>query len=447
MTRASLLAFVGVALIPLMPLMPHSASAQTFRRFVACDNCISDYYYVDQPGGFFPQDWNCESSTYDGHIGTDFSLRNGNAAIEDGNDITAAAAGTVVSTEDGYFDHCTQCGGANCGYDFGNGFANQVYIDHGGYFAMYGHMRTGSIVVQPGDTVTCGQVIGQIGSAGCSTGAHVHFEPRSASTEIYVDPYEGACSPTPTSLWVAQGAHRTLPATTCDGSPPTPTCPAATYPIWTCSTDLTSRRRCIDGVDTTEACAAGCTVMASGTDDICALPPDADADGSRADVDCDDASNAIHPGAIDSCGDAIDQDCSGADALCPVAGTGGTGGAAGMLGTAGTAAASGAAGVAAAGGSLNAGMTGSPIGVAGEAIAMMTGGASAGAPGSAGVAPGQAGAFATTSPRNREPAGCSATDPSRSPRSPTPSWLALTALLYSLRSLVSPRRPRSPAAR
>lgn len=33
--------------------------------------------------------------------------------------------------------------------------------------------------------------------------------------------------------------------------------------------------------------------------------------------DCNDADAVIHPGAADTCGDGIDQDCSGADAVCP----------------------------------------------------------------------------------------------------------------------------------
>ncbi|MCC7539059.1 MAG: hypothetical protein IT379_22730 [Deltaproteobacteria bacterium] len=49
-----------------------------------------------------------------------------------------------------------------------------------------------------------------------------------------------------------------------------------------------------------------------------ALPvdDDADRDGSPADRDCDDTNPALHPGASDTCGDGIDQDCSGADAPC-----------------------------------------------------------------------------------------------------------------------------------
>ena len=60
-------------------LVAETATAQLYRRPVECDDCIEGWYYVDHG---FTQDWNCSSSTYSGHLGTDYSLRGGNAAIE-----------------------------------------------------------------------------------------------------------------------------------------------------------------------------------------------------------------------------------------------------------------------------------------------------------------------------------------------------------------------------
>lgn len=43
---------------------------------------------------------------------------------------------------------------------------------------------------------------------------------------------------------------------------------------------------------------------------------DCDGDGEYATTDCNDLNSSIHHGAYDVCGDGIDQDCSGADAVC-----------------------------------------------------------------------------------------------------------------------------------
>ncbi len=51
---------------------------------------------------------------------------------------------------------------------------NTVMIDHGeGLFSVYHHML--KLSVQPGDIVERGQKIGEVGTTGFSTGAHLHF--------------------------------------------------------------------------------------------------------------------------------------------------------------------------------------------------------------------------------------------------------------------------------
>lgn len=312
MTRLSLAMLVLSVAAPV--------SAQTFRRPTACSSCIANWYYFDQDSrSGTDQDWNCLGSTYDGHRGSDFSLAGNIGAIDAGHDIVAAADGMVVSSEDGHFDRCTTCTASvdgRCGTAYGFGYGNHVVINHGSYRVIYAHMRSGSVRVGPGATVRCGDVIGQIGSSGCTTGAHVHFEtrPLGGSSATAFDPFAGGCSPTSPSRWVTQGPHRGLPGAGCDG---TPMCPSGTYPIWTCDSARTERRRCIDGMDMTEVCPYGCISMPVGTDDTCAAPPDADGDGSPADVDCDDMDGSRHPGAMEVCGDSIDQDCDGSDLACP----------------------------------------------------------------------------------------------------------------------------------
>lgn len=61
-----------------------------------------------------------------------------------------------------------------------SGFGNWIVIDHniGGTVvsSVYGHMYDDGVLVSTGEQVRAGQEIGKIGSAGQSTGPHLHFE-------------------------------------------------------------------------------------------------------------------------------------------------------------------------------------------------------------------------------------------------------------------------------
>jgi|GEM_PF-2488584 len=298
-------------------LPSRTADAQRFRRPTACDSCIANWFYFDTNGAAAGDiDWNCGSSSYDGHRGSDFSLSGGNGAIDGGWGVVAAADGVVEAATDGFYDRCTSCpaSGASttCGLGFGFGFGNHVVVNHGSYKVIYAHMRSGSLRVRAGDTVRCGDPIGEIGSSGCTTGAHLHFEvrPLGGASGTAFDPFRGGCTASE-SRWVDQGAYRSMPAPTCDGPAP-PTCPSGWYDLWTCNGS--ERRRCIDGVTMTESCAPGsCEGRAVGTNDVC----DADGDGYATDEgDCDDHAAAVHPGASEICGNATDEDCSGGAAAC-----------------------------------------------------------------------------------------------------------------------------------
>lgn len=79
----------------------------------------------------------------------------------------AAASGTVI-----YVTEPVE--GQNTG---GTGYGNYCIIDHGnGVTTLYAHAR--NIYVAAGDSVSAGQAIGEVGSTGTSTGAHLHFEVR-----------------------------------------------------------------------------------------------------------------------------------------------------------------------------------------------------------------------------------------------------------------------------
>ena len=55
--------------------------------------------------------------------------------------------------------------------------------------SVYAHMIHGSMMVNKGDVVKVGQVIGKVGTTGMSTGPHLHFEIRIGGiTGTKVDP-------------------------------------------------------------------------------------------------------------------------------------------------------------------------------------------------------------------------------------------------------------------
>ncbi|HUH03363.1 MAG TPA: M23 family metallopeptidase, partial [Kofleriaceae bacterium] len=195
---------------------PAAAAADISYRFPGAD-AHRQYFYVtayrDLTGlGGGLQDWGCGTKTYDGHRGTDLGV-GGFPGMDAGRDVVAAAAGTVVQLNDGAFDRCTtgDCAG-------GSGFGNYVLLEHAdGKKTYYGHLKKFSVAVAVGDTVTCGQKLGQVGSSGNSTGPHLHFEPR--VNNVSDDPFSGPCGG-PISWWVAQGAYLGLPETACHDAPP-----------------------------------------------------------------------------------------------------------------------------------------------------------------------------------------------------------------------------------
>lgn len=101
---------------------------------------------------------------YSGHTGVDFA-RNSKGAVE-GKPVLAAKAGKVVTS--------TALRRPNGSY---KSYGEYVVISHGdGTMTLYAHMQSGSRTVSPGTQVAQGQVIGQVGSTGNSTGPHLHFE-------------------------------------------------------------------------------------------------------------------------------------------------------------------------------------------------------------------------------------------------------------------------------
>lgn len=144
--------------------------------------------FVDEDPGAGAKDWRCGRLTYDGHKGTDIRVPDG-AAMAKGVQVLAAAPGTVLRLRDGMDDVSIRAAGADAVKDREAG--NSLIIDHGGgWETQYGHLRKGSIIVKPGQTVTAGEPIAIMGLSGNTEFTHTHFEVRHNGRPV--DPYTGA---------------------------------------------------------------------------------------------------------------------------------------------------------------------------------------------------------------------------------------------------------------
>lgn len=153
-------------------------------------------------------DFGCGRQTYDGHKGTDFAIPDERTMAE-GVAVIASAPGKVLRVRDGVPDRRLQDQtdqAAVEGIECGNG----VVIDHSmiengaGWQTQYCHLRNGSVVVEPGDVVEAGTVLGMVGASGKASFPHVHLSVRYQG-EV-VDPFVGpnaaeGCNVSRNSLW------------------------------------------------------------------------------------------------------------------------------------------------------------------------------------------------------------------------------------------------------
>ncbi|MEX0896174.1 MAG: M23 family metallopeptidase [Patescibacteria group bacterium] len=84
-------------------------------------------------------------------------------------DISNLAGGPILAADGGVV--------IGSGWLDSSGYGNRVLIDHGnGYITLYAHLSTVQVV--DGQRVNRGDVVGQMGTTGRSTGVHLHFEIR-----------------------------------------------------------------------------------------------------------------------------------------------------------------------------------------------------------------------------------------------------------------------------
>jgi murein DD-endopeptidase MepM/ murein hydrolase activator NlpD len=181
----------------------------------------------------------CASNFISGHEGTDIAITP--RKMDEGVPVVAAASGTVLWVFDGKYDRCPSshedcqdpqvkmeplqqkgfrvctplglfCDSGEehsgmCFWCFDGG--NVIVIRHDGipgvFATRYDHFKQGSINVIPGQKVSKGEFLGLVGSAGHSTGPHLHFEVWGKGFYDPVDPWKGECSEDAhSSLWESQ---------------------------------------------------------------------------------------------------------------------------------------------------------------------------------------------------------------------------------------------------
>lgn len=96
----------------------------------------------------------------------------------------------------------------NCvGFQDGS-YGNYVLLKHSnGYYTMYAHLAYGCVMVEYGQSVRKGEVLGYMGNTGHSFGAHLHWEVRTPQGEcIDPEPYLNANLPGTFSKLIVNGS-------------------------------------------------------------------------------------------------------------------------------------------------------------------------------------------------------------------------------------------------
>lgn len=115
-----------------------------------------------------------DAKTYVNHTGVDIDISSFRQM--DGNTpVLAAADGVIVEFDDTQPDRNTSC----------TGKWNYMHVRHAsGYVLTYGHLKKKSISLKRGQRVSAGAVIASVGSSGCSTQPHLHFEVRDCNRVV-----------------------------------------------------------------------------------------------------------------------------------------------------------------------------------------------------------------------------------------------------------------------
>jgi murein DD-endopeptidase MepM/ murein hydrolase activator NlpD len=124
----------------------------------------------------------------EGFFSDGFGWRNdpftGEREFHKGIDIVASTGTEVHATADGVVTSAGRMAG----------YGKMVHVSHGyGLGTRYGHLS--EILVQPGQRVHRGEVIGRVGSTGRSSGPHLHYEVFRGAEQVQPLPYLEAPNP------------------------------------------------------------------------------------------------------------------------------------------------------------------------------------------------------------------------------------------------------------
>ncbi len=172
-------------------------------------------------------DFNGLNQTYDGHDGCDIRTDPYFWKKKADNHVEAIAGedGIIIFKQDGNFDNNCSCTGS----------WNAVYLVHAdGSISWYGHLKVNTTTPKDsGDFVAVGEYIGLIGSSGCSTNPHLHFEVYD-NLNNRIEPFFGSSNNTTTESWWANqlpyydsGINKIATHST---APTAPACPGIEVP-------------------------------------------------------------------------------------------------------------------------------------------------------------------------------------------------------------------------
>lgn len=134
-------------------------------------------------------------------FGYRYSPFTGAREMHDGLDVSAPRGTPILATAEGAVAYAGPLSG---------GYGNVIYIDHGhGFFSFYGHNSQN--LVATGARVKRGQIIGQVGNTGMSTGPHVHYSVRHKGVWVNPAKYIVDARPNSPELAAAMAGPESLP--------------------------------------------------------------------------------------------------------------------------------------------------------------------------------------------------------------------------------------------